>query len=149
MVYTEEYKERIEYTFNAYCRIVIRHAAIDAGRLRSIRQKKEISLEYLTEERFYPLGTSDEYFITPDTGEEYLFTILGQTVELDNGLLAEALLHLTERQQELIFLYYFQHNTQEKIGEKYRRSRSGTGYQIRKALRELRTEMERMMPHEE
>lgn len=148
MVYAEEYKEKIEYTFNAYCQIVIRHAAIDAGRIRSIRQKREISLEYLTEERFYPLGTSDRYFVSPNT-EEHLFTILGQTVELDNGLLAEALLHLTERQQELIFLYYFQHNTQEKIGEKYGRSRSGTGYQIRKAVRELRAEMERMMPHEE
>ena len=34
------YEEHIEHTFNAYCMIVIRHAAIDAGRalhhLRSI-----------------------------------------------------------------------------------------------------------------
>ena len=26
---TEAYKEHIEYTFNAFCKIVIRHAAID------------------------------------------------------------------------------------------------------------------------
>ena len=32
---TEAYKEHIEYTFNAFCRIVIRYAAINAWRERS------------------------------------------------------------------------------------------------------------------
>jgi len=27
--------------------------------------KREISLEFLTEEKFYPLGTTDEYFTAP------------------------------------------------------------------------------------
>ena len=31
------YEEHIEHTFNAYCMIVIRHAAIDAG--RALRKK--------------------------------------------------------------------------------------------------------------
>ena len=29
----KEYKEHIQYTHNAYCRIVIRHASIDAARM--------------------------------------------------------------------------------------------------------------------
>ena len=69
-------------------------AAINAWRDRSRRRQKEISLEYLTEEKFYPLGTTDEYFEAPY--EEYPITICGQTVILTNGELAAALLSLPE-----------------------------------------------------
>ena len=59
MACTEAYKEHIMYTFNGFCKAVIRFAAINAWRDRSRRRQKEISLEYLTEEKFYPLGTTD------------------------------------------------------------------------------------------
>ena len=91
---TEAYKEHIMYTFNGYCKTVIRFAAINAWRDRSRRRQKEISLEYLTEEKFYPLGTTDEYFEAPY--EEHPITICGQTVILTNGELAAALLSLPE-----------------------------------------------------
>ena len=83
---TEAYREHIMYTFNGYCKTVIRFAAINAWRDRSRRRQKEISLEYLTEEKFYPLGTTDEYFEAPY--EEYPVTTCGQTVILTNGELA-------------------------------------------------------------
>ena len=41
----KEYKEHIQYTHNAYCRIVIRHASIDAARMLYAKWKREISLE--------------------------------------------------------------------------------------------------------
>ena len=47
---------------------------------------KKISLEYLTEKKFYPLSTTDEYFEAPY--EEYPITICGQTVILTNRKLA-------------------------------------------------------------
>lgn len=56
---SEAYKEHIEYTFNAFSRVVIRYAAINAWRNRNKRRQREISLEYLTEEKFYPFCTSD------------------------------------------------------------------------------------------
>ena len=65
MACTEAYKEHIEYTFNAFCRVVIRYAAINAWRNRDKRRQREISFEYLTEEKFYPFYTSDNYFIDP------------------------------------------------------------------------------------
>ena len=74
------------YTFNGFCKTVIRYAALNAWRDRSRRRQKEISLEYLTEEKFYPLGTTDEYFEAPY--EEHPITIYGQTVILTNGELA-------------------------------------------------------------
>ena len=137
---TEAYKEHIMYTFNGFCKTVIRFAAINAWRDRSRRRQKEISLEYLTEEKFYPLGTTDEYFEAPY--EEYPITICGQTVILTNGELAAALLSLPERKREIIFLYFFGRYTQQEIGELYGRCRSTAWHHIHSALQMLHKEME-------
>ena len=51
----EAYQEHIRYTHDTYCRIVIRHASFDAARMLAARWKREISLEYLTEEKFVQL----------------------------------------------------------------------------------------------
>ncbi len=143
---TEAYKEHIMYTFNGFCKTVIRFAAINAWRDRSRRRQKEISLEYLTEEKFYPLGTTDEYFEAPY--EEYPITICGQTVILTNGELAAALLSLPERKREIIFLYFFGDYTQQEIGEMYGRCRSTAWHHIHSALQMLHKEME-VLFHEE
>ena len=142
MTVTEEYREHTEYTFNAYCKIVIRHAAIDAARQRYSRCKREISLEYLTEELHYPLSTQDKPFQTEELTEEYPLTLCGQTVLFTNRQLAAALLRLPERKREMIYLYFFQGHTQKEIGKRYGRSKSAVGYYIRRTLRQLQEEME-------
>ena len=58
----EAYQEHIRYTHDTYCRIVIRHASFDAARMLAARWKREISLEYLTEEKFVTLSIT-----LPDT----------------------------------------------------------------------------------
>jgi hypothetical protein len=87
----EAYQEHICYTHDTYCRIVIRHASFDAARMLAARWKQEISLEYLTEEKFVPLSTTDEYFQVPDYGETYPFSVRRQTIFLDSCSLAAAL----------------------------------------------------------
>ena len=99
----EAYQEHIRYTHDTYCRIVIRHASFDAARMLAARWKREISLEYLTEEKFVPLSTTDEYFQVPDYGETYPFSVRGQTILLDSCSLAAALAGLPEQTQEEIF----------------------------------------------
>ena len=130
MTCTEEYREHIEYTFHAFCKVVIRNATINAARTRSRKHKREISLEYLTDEKHYPLGTTDEYFQAPEPDEEYI--------------LAEALSRLDEREREMIYLSFFKRIPQHEIGRQYGRSRSTAGYHIRKVLRQLQAEMEGM-----
>ena len=100
----EAYQEHIRYTHDTYCRIVIRHASFDAARMLAARWKREISLEYLTEEKFVQLSTTDEYFQVPDYGETYPFSVRGQTILLDSCSLAAALARLPEQTQEEIFL---------------------------------------------
>ena len=107
MTEQEAYQEHIHYTHDTYCRIVISHASFDAARMLAARWEREISLEYLTEEKFVPLSTADEYFQVPDYGETYPFSVRGQTILLDSCSLAAALAQLLEQMQEEIFLYYF------------------------------------------
>ena len=75
MTCTEEYKEHIEYTFHAFCKIVIRNASYTALRTWSRKHKREISLDYITDEKHYPLGTTDEYFKAPEPDEEYIVSV--------------------------------------------------------------------------
>ena len=42
---TEAYKEHIMYSFNGFCKVVIRYAAINAWRDRNRRRQKEISFD--------------------------------------------------------------------------------------------------------
>ena len=138
---TKEYKEHIEYTFHAFCKIVIHHAAITAARTAGRKQKHEISLEYLAEEKHYPFATEDEYFKAPEQYEEYPVSFCGDTVIFYNGLLAKALSRLPRQEQEMIYLSFFQRVPQHEIGRRYQCSRSAAGYHIRKSLRQLQTEM--------
>ena len=111
------------------------------------RWKREISLEYLTEEKFIPLSTTDEYFQVPDYGEAYPFSVRRQTILLDSCSLAAALAGLTKQTQEEIFLYYFRHLTQKESGEQSGWTFSTIGRHIQFALKRLKEEME-VLHHE-
>ena len=140
MTCTEAYKEHIMYSFNGFCKVVIRYAAINAWRDRNRRRQKEISFEYLTEEKFYPLNTSDEALKSPY--EQYPVTICGQTIILTNGELAAALLSLPEKKREIIYLYFFGNYTQQEIGDLYGHCKSTAWHYIHSALQMLQEEME-------
>ena len=98
----EAHQEHIRYTHDTYCRIVIRHASFDAARMLAARWKREISLEYLTEEKFVPLSTTDEYFQAPDYDETYPFSLRGQRILLDSCSLATAFAQLPKQTQKEI-----------------------------------------------
>ena len=109
MTEDEAYKVHIQYTFNAFCKIVIRHAAIDIILKLRRRWEREVSLDYLMNEKFVQLAE-------PEQLEEYLFTACGQTAVLYHAELAAALARLPEQTQEKIFRYYFLRQPQRGIG---------------------------------
>ena len=84
MTEDEAYKVHIQYTFNAFCKIVIRHAAIDKILKLRRRWEREVSLDYLMNEKFVQ-------FAEPEQFEEYLFTACGQTAVLYHAELAPPL----------------------------------------------------------
>ena len=134
MTEDEAYKVHIQYTFNAFCKVVIRHAAIDIILKLRQRWEREVSLDYLMNEKFVQ-------FSEPEQLEEYLFTACGQTAVLYHAELAVALALLPEQAQEEIFRYYFLRQPQRVIGAHIGRSRSTAGRHIQLALQRLREEM--------
>ena len=99
MTEDEAYKVHIQYTFNAFCKIVIRHAAIDKILKLRRRWEREVSLDYLMNERFVQLAE-------PELLEEYLFTACGQTALLDRRyiLIAAGISHFAGFQHRCIFV---------------------------------------------
>ena len=55
MTEDEAYKVHIQYTFNAFCKVVIRHAAIDKILKLRRRWEREVSLDYLMSEKLSSL----------------------------------------------------------------------------------------------
>ena len=138
----EKYQEHIRHTHDAFCKTVIRHAAIDAARSIRSRRKREISLEYLIEEKHYPFSTTDKYFAEQSGMTSYPLFVCGQMVLLESPELAAALSALSQMEQEIIFLYYFQRLTHREIGRIYGRAGNTTGRRIQMILRRLRAELE-------
>ena len=103
----EKYQEHIRHTHDAFCKTVIRHAAIDAARSIRSRRKREISLEYLIEEKHYPFSTTDKYFAEQSGMTSYPLFVCGQMVLLESPELAAALSALSQMEQGIIFLYFF------------------------------------------
>ena len=121
--------KRISSThYNAFCKIVIRHAAIDKILKLRRRWEREVSLDYLMNEKFVQ-------FAEPEQLEEYLFTACGQTAVLYHAELAAALALLPEQAQEEIFRYYFLRQPQRVIGVHIGRTRSTAGRHIQLALK--------------
>ena len=135
MTEDEAYKVHIQYTFNAFCKVVIRHAAIDKILKLRRRWEREVSLDYLMDEKFVQ-------FAGPEPDEEYPFTVCGQTVLLCNAALAAALSAQPKQTQEVILRYYFLRQPQRVIGVHIGRTRSTAGRHIRLALQRLRRLME-------
>ena len=140
MMNSEQYREHIERTFNAFCKIVLYHAAL--GIYKKIRRKQqfEVSLDYLREFDFEPIATTDEYFVKYDMPTT--FTVRGETVIVESEQLAAALLRLPEKRREVLFLRYYLGYSDEEIGKICGISRSAVFRRRKIALRLLRKEMD-------
>jgi len=140
MMNTEQYREHTEYTFNAFCKIVLCHAALDTYKKIRRKQQFELSLDYLREFDFEPVTTTDEYFVKYDMPTA--FTVHGKTVIVESEQLAAALSRLPEKRREVLLLRYYLGYNDEEIGKMCSISRSAVFRRRKIALRLLRQEME-------
>ena len=146
MMNSKQYREHIERTFNAFCKIVLYHAALGAYKKIRKKQQFEVSLDYLREFDFEPVATKDEYFVKYDVPTT--FTICGKTVIVESKQLAAALLRLPERRREVLFLRYYLGYSDTEIGRLFGVCRSTIFHRRKKALRLLRKEMEALKDEE-
>ncbi len=146
MINTNQYREHIERTFNAFCKIVLYHAALDNYKKIRRKQQFEVSLDYLREFDFEPVTTTDEYFVKYDMPTT--FTVYGKTVIVESEQLATALLRLPEKRREVLFLRYYLDYSDAEICQIYGISRSAVFRRRKIALRLLRKEMEALEDEE-
>ncbi len=140
MINSEQYREHIERTFNAFCKIVLYHAALGAYKKIRKKQQFEVSLDYLREVDFEPATSTDEYFMKYDVPTD--FNVHGKTVVVKSEQLAAALMNLPEKRREVLFLRYYLGYSDEEISKMCGISRSAVFRRRKIALRLLRKEME-------
>ena len=143
---TEKYREHIERTFNAFCKIVLYHAALGIYKKLRKKQQFEVSLDYLREFAFEPIATTDEYFVKYDMPTA--FTVRGKTVIVESEQLAAALLRLPEKRREVLLLRYYLGYSDVEIGKLFGVCRSTIFRRRKRALHFIRKEME-ALKHEE
>ena len=140
MMNSEQYREHIEHTFNAFCKIVLYHAALGVYKKLRKKQQFEVSLDYLREFDFEPVATTNECFVKYDVPTA--FTVRGKTVIVESEQLATALLRLPEKRREVLFLRYYLGYSDTEIGRLFGVCRSTIFRKRKRALRLLRKEME-------
>ena len=140
MMNKEQYREHIERTFNAFCKIVLYHAALGVYKKMRKKQQFEVSLDYLREFDFEPVTTTDEYFVKYDMPTTFI--IRGKTVVVESEQLAAALLRLPEKRREVLLLWYYLDYSDEEIGKICGISRSAVFRRRKIALLLLQKEME-------
>ena len=138
MKYSEQFMECVEYSFAAFCKIVLRNAAISAYRDFGRKQKHEVSLDYLMSETPFEPFTTDNYFEQYD--KPTVFVVKGQEIIVASEWLANVLSKLPEQRRTVLLMYFFLGYTDTKIGNEYGRSRSTANYWKHAALNQLRKE---------
>ena len=128
MRYSEQFMEHIEYAFAAFCKIVLRNAAISAYRDLGRKQKHEVSLDYLMSETSFEPFATDNYFEQYVYEKPTVFVVQGKEVVVTSKRLADALANLSEQRRTVLLMNFFLGYSERKIGNEYKRSRSAVNY---------------------
>lgn len=140
IINSEQYREHIKRTFNAFCKIVLCHVALNGYKKLRKKQQFEVPLDYLCEFDFEPVITTYEYFVKYDVPT--VFTVCGKMVIVESEQLAAALLRLPEKRREVLFLRYYLGYNDVEIRRLFGVCRSAIFHRRKIVLRLLRIEME-------
>lgn len=120
---SEKTKKRIEHKFDTYLKKVARNAKKDFLKLQSSRYENEISLDSFPYES-EQFSVTDEYF-----ADENLFVVEGLEIPTGSESMTNFVSILSEKQRNIILLYYVAEFTEEDIAQKLSISRREVSYQ--------------------
>jgi len=120
---SEKTKKRIEHKFDTYLKKVARNAKKDFLKLQSSRYENEISLDSFPYES-EQFSVTDEYF-----ADENLFVVEGLEIPTGSESMTNFVSILSEKQRNIILLYYVAEFTEEDIAQKLSISRREESYQ--------------------
>ncbi len=122
----------IRCAFNAFCKRVLKHSAIDIYNQRRLQQSKEMSFSDLTPYEEKQLHSLDDYTVTDAHGFQYA------NKRITSELLTEAMGTLSQEKRHLILLYYFLRLSDQEISQKLNVPRSTIQYRRSSALERLK-----------
>lgn len=117
MKYSEQFMEHIEYTFAAFCKVVLHNAALSAYRDFGRKQKHEVSLDYLISETSFEPFVTDNYFEQYAYEKPTIFVVQGKEIVVISKRLADALANLSEQRRTVLLMNFFL-GYSEKFGMK-------------------------------
>ena len=136
MTYTfDEYEERCR--FDVFCKVVLRHEAIDYFRGLSRQRKREIQFNTLSQHEMDRLCTVDDY-----PSDSFVFSAFGYDLHIRDELVAGAFATLSGQVQEILILHCVLEMADGEIGGFVGMSRSAVQRHRTKTLSELRKNLE-------
>lgn len=129
-----DYGERCR--FDAFCKAVLKHEAIDYIREMKRRASRETSLERLPQTAVDKLCSADNY-----SSDSYVFSYCGYDLPISSEQVADAFASLPEQEQSILILHLVLDLTDSEIGDALGLSRSAVQRRRTKSLKVLRTKL--------
>jgi RNA polymerase sigma factor (sigma-70 family) len=126
-------EERIRHNFDSFCKKVLKRRAIDLQRETKRRREHETNFSELSPRELASLYVTDDYFT-----DEYIFSVLGESVGVSDTDLANALNTLPANRREIVLMSYFFDMTDGEIADKLNMARRTVAYQRATSLHELK-----------
>lgn len=122
-----------EQTFDAYCKRVIKNAAIDVRREIRSKAQHEIVFSAMTAAELVQLAFEDRYVPAPT-----VFQVRGYTLVVLDDQLGQALGCLVPAQREVVLLHHFHDKSMEEIAEMLNVAPTTVRYRYKEALEHLK-----------
>lgn len=122
--------------FDAFCKTVLKHEAIDYIREMKRRASRETSLERLPQTAMDKLCSADNY-----PSDSYVFSYCGYDLPISSERVADAFASLPEQEQSILILRLVLDLTDSEIGDALGLSRSAVQRRRTKSLKVLRTKL--------
>ena len=125
------------YRFDAFCKTVLRHEAMNYFRELNRQRKRAIQFSTLCQHEMDKLCSMDEY-----PSDSFVFSAFGYALHIRDELVAGAFVKLPEQEQQILILHYVATMADTNIGRLMGMSRSAVQRHRTKALNELRKRLE-------
>ena len=139
MIPRNDYGERCQ--FDAYCKLVLYHEAIDYLREMQKRRDRELSFSDLPQMEMDKLCVVDYY-----PSDRFTFSSHGYDLHIENELVADAFAGLSVQEQSILILHFVLDLPDQEVGRLVGMSRSAVQRRRAKSLNELRIKLAALMP---
>ena len=134
MIPRNDYGERCQ--FDAYCKLVLYHEAIDYLREMQRRRDRELSFSDLPQMEMDKLCVVDHY-----PSDRFTFSSHGYDLHIENELVADAFAGLSVQEQSILILHFVLDLPDQEVGRLVGMSRSAVQRRRAKSLTELRIKL--------